>query len=117
VALAVIFLVLACMLSWTSTRALGRFLRFEAAVSADHQLIRTGPYRLLRHPIYASMLCIVLALVAVSTVPVVSALALLVFLGGTEIRVRTEDKLLAASFGGEFDAYRRSTRAYIPFVR
>jgi len=40
-----------------------------------------------------------------------------VFLAGTEIRVRTEDALLASRFPQEFEAYRRSVRAYIPFVR
>ena len=115
--LAMVFLLLACLLSWTSTRALGRFLRFEAAVSADHQLIRTGPYRFVRHPIYASMLCAVLALVVVSASAVISSFALAVFLAGTEIRVRTEDRLLAERFGAEFEQYRRTTCAYIPFVR
>jgi protein-S-isoprenylcysteine O-methyltransferase Ste14 len=117
VTLAVLFLACACGLSWTSTRALGRFLRFEAALSAGHRLIRSGPYRVVRHPIYASMLCVVLALVIASAEPVVSCIALLVFLAGTEIRVRTEDKLLAERFGAELESYRRTTRAYIPFVR
>jgi len=36
---------------------------------------------------------------------------------GTEIRVRSEEKLLAARFPDEFIAYRRRTPAYLPFVR
>ena len=36
-------------------------LRVDAAVGADHELVRSGPYRLVRHPIYTSMLCVILA--------------------------------------------------------
>jgi protein-S-isoprenylcysteine O-methyltransferase Ste14 len=39
-----------------------------------------------------------------------------VLLIGTEIRVRTEDALLAAHFGEQFTAYRRSVGAYVPFA-
>ena len=37
--------------------------------------------------------------------------------GGTEIRVYSEEKLLASRFGKEFEAYRKAVPAYIPFVR
>jgi protein-S-isoprenylcysteine O-methyltransferase Ste14 len=116
-ALAVVFLTLATVLSWTSTRALGRYLRFAAAVDTDHQLIRSGPYRIVRHPIYASMLCLMLGMASIATTPVYFAVALALFLAGTEIRVRIEDKLLAERFGEEFRDYQRSTPAYIPLIR
>jgi protein-S-isoprenylcysteine O-methyltransferase Ste14 len=43
--------------------------------------------------------------------------SLLLFVAGTEIRVRTEDGLLASRFGERFFAYRKRVRAYVPFVR
>jgi len=113
----VFFLALASVLSWTATRALGRYLRFEAAVDADHQLVRTGPYRVVRHPIYASMLCLILGFGIMVARPVVFLVAMILFIAGTEIRVRVEDRLLAESFGEEFREYRRSTAAYIPLLR
>ena len=42
--------------------------------------------------------------------------AIMVFLVGTEIRVRAEDRLLAERFQDSFIAYRSRVRAYIPFV-
>jgi protein-S-isoprenylcysteine O-methyltransferase Ste14 len=39
------------------------------------------------------------------------------FLIGTEIRVRAEDRLLASRFGDRFTAYRRQVAAYLPLVR
>jgi protein-S-isoprenylcysteine O-methyltransferase Ste14 len=44
-------------------------------------------------------------------------LAALVFVAGTEIRVRIEERLLASRFADSFSDYRRSVPAYIPFVR
>ena len=116
-ATATLFLVLASVLSWTSTRSLGRYLRFEAALDADHQLVRSGPYRIVRHPIYASMLCLLLGIAFIAAPPMFFAIALLLFLAGTEIRVRIEDRLLADRFGEEFRAYRQRTAAYIPLLR
>jgi protein-S-isoprenylcysteine O-methyltransferase Ste14 len=42
--------------------------------------------------------------------------ALILFLIGTEIRVRAEEKLLASQFGKEFEDYERHVPAYIPFL-
>lgn len=117
VALSVVFFVFAALLSWTATNALGRHLRFDAAVTADHELIRTGPYAIVRHPIYASMLAVLLGTGFMIAAPVRFLPALLIFLIGTEIRVRTEDNLLASHFGERFQAYRQEVPAYIPLVR
>jgi protein-S-isoprenylcysteine O-methyltransferase Ste14 len=40
-----------------------------------------------------------------------------VFIAGTEIRVRIEDKLLASRFGERFRKYQQSVPGYVPFVR
>jgi protein-S-isoprenylcysteine O-methyltransferase Ste14 len=117
IALSVLFLALAGFLSWTSTRALGRHLRFDAALSHDHQLVRSGPYRLLRHPIYTSMLCLLLGTGFMIATPLRLLASTLLFVAGTEIRVRIEDGLLALRFGEEFRNYRRSVSAYVPYVR
>jgi protein-S-isoprenylcysteine O-methyltransferase Ste14 len=114
---AVFCFVLASLLSWTATRSLGRFLRFEAALDTDHQLVRNGPYRIVRHPIYASMLCMFLGMAAMAATPLSFAVALVLFLAGTEVRVRVEDRLLADHFGDQFREYQRTTRAYIPLLR
>jgi protein-S-isoprenylcysteine O-methyltransferase Ste14 len=43
--------------------------------------------------------------------------ALIIFLAGTEIRVRAEDRLLSERFQKSFIAYRSRVCAYIPFIR
>jgi len=113
----ILLLTLAVLLSWTSVRALGRHLRLDAALSTDHQLVRSGPYRFVRHPIYTSMLCVLLGTGFMISPVWLLLVALSVFIAGTEIRVRIEDSLLASRFGAEFEAFRRSVSAYVPFIR
>ena len=104
-------------LAWTALAQLGRQWRVDAGLNADHELVRGGPYRLIRHPIYASMLCQLLMSVAlIGTLPGAPA-GIVLFIIGTEIRVRVEDGLLAARFGEKFRAWQNSVPAYIPFVR
>jgi protein-S-isoprenylcysteine O-methyltransferase Ste14 len=107
---------LAILLSWTSSSALGRHLRVDAALGAEHQLIRSGPYGLVRNPIYTSMLLVLCATAVVVTPWQLFVPSLVLFVIGTEIRVRTEEVLLAARFGEDFQQYKRSVPAYIPFL-
>lgn len=104
-------------LVWAATRHLGKQWRYQAAVSQDHVLIQTGPYRWIRHPIYASMFGMLLATGFAYTWWPLFLAAIVFFVLGTEIRIRAEDRLLARHFGGTFAAYRSRTRAYIPFIR
>jgi protein-S-isoprenylcysteine O-methyltransferase Ste14 len=104
-------------LAWAAARHLGKQWRYEAALTEDHELIQTGPYRWVRHPIYLSMLGMLLATgSAWSWWPMFVAGAI-AFLVGTEIRVRAEDRLLAERFQDSFIAYRSRVRAYIPLIR
>jgi protein-S-isoprenylcysteine O-methyltransferase Ste14 len=112
----VLLFALAAVLSWTSSRALAGQLRIDAALGADHRLVRSGPYAVVRNPIYTSMLLVLCAIAVIITGWKLFVVALLLFVIGTEIRVRIEEKLLASHFGEEFQAYKRSIPAYLPFV-
>jgi protein-S-isoprenylcysteine O-methyltransferase Ste14 len=116
-AFAILFLALACILSWTATRALGRQWRIDAGLSSDHELVTHGPYNSVRHPIYTSMLCLFLGNALLTSSLPLFTIGAVCFVGGTEIRVRIEERLLAAHFGEQYWEYRRKVPAYIPFVR
>jgi len=117
VLLASLFFAVALLLAWTALRALGPQWRLDAGLNADHQLVRSGPYRIVRHPIYASMLCMLLGNgLLVTPLPLLAA-SLAIYVIGTEIRVRVEDALLASRFGADFRAYQDNVAAYIPLVR
>jgi protein-S-isoprenylcysteine O-methyltransferase Ste14 len=99
----------ACVLSWTGTRSLGLQFRLEAALAAEHQLVTRGPYRFIRHPIYTSMLCLLLGTGILLAPLYLFLAAIFLFLIGTSIRMRIEDQLLAKRFGQQFEQYRRAT--------
>jgi protein-S-isoprenylcysteine O-methyltransferase Ste14 len=113
----IFFFVCAALLSWTGARALGRQWRMDAGLTADHQLVMAGPYRVVRHPIYASMLCVLLATGFLVTPWWLFLPAFAILIAGTEIRVRVEDKLLASQFGEQATEYQRRVSAYIPLLR
>jgi protein-S-isoprenylcysteine O-methyltransferase Ste14 len=108
---------LSVALGWAAARHLGKQWRLEAALSEDHELVQTGPYRWVRHPIYASMFGLLLATGFAWTWWPMFVAAVIAFVVGTEIRVRAEDRLLAERFQESFPAYRSRVRAYIPFIR
>src|SRR6202042_2936133 len=44
------------VMMWKAIRHLGRQFRIQAGLYHDHQLVRSGPYAVVRHPIYSSLL-------------------------------------------------------------
>lgn len=108
---------ISAVLSWTAVKHLGRQFRVNAGLYEDHQLVRTGPYGVVRHPIYSSLFAILLSTICVLTPWQWAALSVALFVAGTEIRVRTEDGLLASRFGDEFARYKGRVPAYVPFLR
>jgi len=99
-----------------SSRELGRNWSLVARMRDDHQLVRTGPYARVRHPIYLGMLLFLLAFAVGLGHWAQLVIALPVFLAGTAIRTRLEDGLLEQQFGEEFRDYRRATPALIPRI-
>jgi protein-S-isoprenylcysteine O-methyltransferase Ste14 len=107
----------AVALVWIATRHLDKQWRFQAALSEDHELITTGPYRWIRHPIYASLFGMLLATGFAKAWWPMFVAGVVFYIVGTEIRIRAEDGLLTARFGEIHARYKAATKAYIPFVR
>ena len=107
----------AVVMAWQAVAHLGKQFRLHAGLYEDHELVRTGPYAIVRHPIYFSLLGMLVANCLLLTRWLWALLALGIYIAGTEIRVRSEEGLLASRFPEEFAAYRRQVPAYLPFVR
>jgi protein-S-isoprenylcysteine O-methyltransferase len=95
---------------------LGRFFRTTVVVQDRHQLIRSGPYRLLRHPAYSGSILTMIGLglaldnwVSLAAMLLGAALAYL-------WRIRAEEAALGARFGDAYAEYRRGTWAVLPCV-
>jgi protein-S-isoprenylcysteine O-methyltransferase Ste14 len=99
-----------------AARRLGKQWALTARVVEGHTLIKDGVYRFVRHPIYTGMFGMLLAtgLATAQWVPLLVASVL--FVAGTLIRVRIEERLLREAFGSEFDNYVRNVPALIPGI-
>lgn len=102
-------------LAWRASLALGKNWSYAAALNDDHELVTTGPYRKVRHPIYASMLGMMLATGGAYTWWPMYLIAAVLILLGIEIRVRAEERIMEQYFQDEYIEYRARTRAYLPF--
>jgi protein-S-isoprenylcysteine O-methyltransferase Ste14 len=97
-----------------SSTALGKNWSFEARTRRDHELIRSGSYTYVRHPIYLGMMLFMLGWAVALGHWANLVVAMPLFLIGTRMRTAAEDRLLEASFGEDFIAYRNSTPALFP---
>ena len=81
----------------------------------DHKLVRTGPYAIVRHPIYSGfMLATLGTAIAHGQVGRLAGVALIVIAWGYKARV--EETFLMQRFGPEYEDYRRHVKALVPAV-
>ena len=95
-------------------QALGRQFAYQARLVEGHRLITAGPYRYVRNPIYTALFGLALATGLVLSRWLVILLFAVFYTAGTLIRIRSEERLLRAQFGPEFEDYARRVPALIP---
>ncbi len=97
-------------------RTLGRFFTFEVGIRQDHEVIRIGPYRYLRHPSYTGYL-----LMAIGQGIIFQSLGISLFLFSIAIaflgyRISYEEKVLSQHFGIKYSDYQKETWRLIPWL-
>ncbi len=80
-----------------------------------HELVKTGPYRFVRHPIYTGLLVMCLGS-AIEIGRVRCLLSLMAFGIGFWIKLKQEESLMLRHFPDEYPAYRQQVKALVPFV-
>ena len=95
--------------------SLGANWSSRARIRARHTLSTSGPYRIVRHPIYSGLLLLFLGTAVILGQARGYIAFVIVFLTWL-FKSRTEDRLLAERFGPDFIAYRRRTKALIPGI-
>ena len=101
---------------WWAIRVLGRHFTVDVAIREDHKLIRSGPYRLLRHPSYTGSLAtfygFALALGSAWSLLLILIVVTAAFLW----RIHIEERALVSAFPQDYPIYARETKRLIPFV-
>lgn len=94
---------------------LGRNWSGSVVVKEDHELIQSGPYRFVRHPIYTGLLTMFLGTV-IDEALAVGFVAFVVVAVALVAKLRREEALMTQQFPDQYPRYRARTRALVPFV-
>jgi protein-S-isoprenylcysteine O-methyltransferase Ste14 len=99
-----------------SFHTLGRYFTFTVQTSSDQPVIASGPYKLIRHPGYAGLLLVVMAVGLLignwlSLVCLTVAVA-----GGLVFRIRVEERALMQNLGDRYRDYATTHKRLVPFI-
>ncbi|MBV8518381.1 MAG: isoprenylcysteine carboxylmethyltransferase family protein [Acidobacteria bacterium] len=95
---------------------LGRFFTWFITVYEDHQVIRTGPFRFIRHPSYGGALLLFVGTLLFIHAWVGAALSLAFQLFAYVRRIRYEEAMMIERLGKPYVVYTREVRALVPLL-
>lgn len=96
-------------------RTLGEFFSEEVRILPEHKLITSGPYHLIRHPIYLG------SILFSPSIPMIAGsfygfVIMLVPIPMLLYRIRIEEKIMVSRFGQEYLEYAHKTKKLIPYI-
>lgn len=94
---------------------LGKNWSANIVLKKDHQLVTSGPYAYIRHPIYGGLILMILG-VALYINSFVVSIFFLVFIFGAYYKAKREEKLLIENFKEEYLAYKQKTKMLVPYL-
>lgn len=99
-----------------SIYVLGKYFRTTVELEKDHKVVRTGPYRYIRHPSYSGMIlfCIGYGLVAQNWLSLIAAVLFPTV--SLLYRIRIEEAALVQGMGAEYEEYEKKTKRLIPMI-
>lgn len=84
-------------------------------VKVDHELVQSGAYRFIRHPIYTGLLVAVLG-TGLAGGRLYGIVAFFLILMALIWKLHVEERWMRAEFGERYEAYRRASWALVPYV-
>ena len=105
------------LLLWRSHRALGKNFRPTLEASPDQELVTTGPYSYVRHPLYLAFLLMLTSTGLLSSNWFIGVVGVLLIASITVVRIPAEEALLSQRFGEQYREYRQRTPALLPVPR
>ena len=105
------------LFAWWARIHLGRLWSDRVVRKAGHHVVDTGPYRLVRHPIYSGLILAALS-TAVQKGTALALLGVVLVTLAFWIKARREERFLRAELGADaYESYARKTAMLAPFVR
>lgn len=106
-----------CVLTWWARIHLGRLWSAGITRKAEHRVIDSGPYAVVRHPIYVGLCLAALATLMIRANLAV-ALGLAFLLIGYWVKAREEERFLEVELGSDaYGVFRRRVPMLVPFMR
>ena len=96
-------------------RHIGRNWSGQVTIKSDHELVTTGPYGMVRHPIYTGLL-LAFAGTALAVGEVRGLLALAIACAALWRKLKLEERYMREQFGEAYVEYTRRVAAIIPFL-
>ncbi|MGR7993719.1 protein-S-isoprenylcysteine O-methyltransferase [Xanthobacter sp. ZOL 2024] len=112
----VVVFIAALWLFWRTHRAIGRYWSVTLEIKEKHELVTTGVYAQVRHPMYSAFFMWALAQALLLPNWIAGPAGLVGFGILFFFRVGREEQMMREAFGAEYDAYVRRTKRIIPGI-
>ena len=115
-AVGVVLVVIGLIIRITSILTLKQYFTYSVAKVADHNLIETGLYKIIRHPGYLGQLLIFLG-ISISVSNWASILLMMIPVSiGYLYRMKVEERFMVAQLGENYLNYQKRTKRIIPMI-
>ncbi len=112
-----LIVVLGLAFTWTARLHLGPLWSSTSAPTEEHRIIDTGPYAIVRHPVYAGLLLAVAA-TAIERGRIEAVAGAIVLIAAVSLRAKLEERFLRRDLGhAAYEAYRSRVPMLIPFAK
>jgi protein-S-isoprenylcysteine O-methyltransferase Ste14 len=102
------------LFTWWARIHLGKLWSGAVTIKESHRVVDTGPFALVRHPIYFGLIVAIIATgIAKANVPALIGLVLLLL--GIFVKARLEERVLRRELGPAYEAYAKRVPMLIPF--
>ena len=99
-----------------ATRTLGRFYRPVVTIYEDHEVVATGPYRCVRHPIYAGAMVVMVGVGLALGNWLSLIVCVLLPLAAYVARIRVEEDALEEALGDRYRQYEQGKARLVPGI-
>jgi protein-S-isoprenylcysteine O-methyltransferase Ste14 len=113
--IAVVLSILGVLLALWARVILGKYWSDTVDVKKGHELVQSGPYAVIRHPIYTGLMLLFLG-TAIAIGALGGFLGLIALFISNWIKLKQEEALMTDQFPEAYPKYKAKTKALIPFL-